>query len=77
MEELSKYFTQIQDKLNIFVNDLQRMSYNLEAPEDKKKDMKSLQRVTNLRETKKEAQDAKDNPQAAFITDTLNNIFEG
>jgi len=77
MEGLEKYFQHISDKLSIFMDDLQRIGYNEVAPAGKKKDMKSLQKVTQLRKTTEEAKEASANPEVAFITDTLNDIFKG
>jgi len=74
--ELDQYFQHISDKLSIFMDDLQRMAHNEVQPE-KKKNMKSLQKVTQLRATVEEAKAASANPEVAFITDTLNDIFKG
>ena len=76
MEDLEKYFKHITDKLSVFMDDLQRMVFNEVQPE-KKKDMKSLQKVTQLRSTTAEAKEAAENPEMAFIKDTLNDIFKG
>ena len=77
MSDLSEFFSKIADKLSVLNNDIQRISYNKVAPADKKKDMKSLQRVTHFRKDKEEAQYAKDNPDETFIIDTLKDIFKG
>jgi len=77
MEALEKYFQHITDRLSKFMDDLERISYNEKAPDEKKKNMKSLQKVTQLRKTTEAAKEASANPEVAFITDTLNDIFKG
>ena len=77
MADLGKYFQIVSDKLSILISDLERIKHNLDASEDDKKNMKSLQRRNRLRANKEDAQKASDNPDITFINDTLNDALKG
>lgn len=77
MEGISKHFQWVVERLSDFKEDVQRIKYNLESPPEKKKDMKSLQPVTKLRENTGEAKKmASLDKDTRFVIDALNNIFE-
>ena len=77
MSDLGEYFKDVKSRLTVLKSDIEKMVFNEDAPDDEKKDMKSLQPVTRLRKDEEEAQFAADNPDTMFIIDTLGDAFKG
>jgi hypothetical protein len=78
MSDIVTYFEKLHNDLSILSEDINRIAINKknEGKEDVKKlSMRSLMRMTTLRDSKEALIKAKEEPEVTFITDRLNEIF--
>jgi len=81
MDDIITWCIARAEKLRTLIDDIERIKKNSSNSVKKKRDMKSLQRVTTLHPDHKSAVEAskleEEDPDTAFVIKTLNEIFGG